>query len=428
MANSRRGWSRASALPRRRAAGLKACSTCSTRLGSGLTLAGLVVATLALAQPAATVRGIVFHDRNGNGVHDAGEPGLAGVAVSNQADVVSTDAEGRYTLDAARGYGLVSVSLPSGWRTVSAPWRAIDARAGSVEDFALAEWPLGADFSFLHVTDPHTAPDSVARLALARRVVEERWPAFVLLTGDLVTDALGAGEAEARGYFELYRKTVGDFPVPVWSVLGNHDVFGIERDKSGASTSNPLYGKAMFRHYLGPDHYSFNAGRIHFVALDTVGIAGTQYYGYVDDAQLEWLERDLAAMPHGAVVVTFGHIPLLTGALSAWGYRDWDNAGATAIDVGGRRLFRHVVNNTPDVMARLARVRWPLALGGHTHGRESLVFETTGQRTRFEQGASVVVPWETDPIPMAAGVTLYRVRGTEIDAGEFIRLGGGQSR
>ena len=384
---------------------------------------GVTAATLALAQPAVTIRGVVFEDRNGNGARDAGEPGLAGVAVSNQADVVSTDAEGRYTLDAARGYGIVYVSAPPGRRSAGAYWRAIDPRAGGVEDFALAEWPVAEEFSFLHVTDPHTAPDTVGRLALARRVVEERRPAFVLLTGDLVTDALRAPEAEARGYFELYRKTVGDFPVPVWSVLGNHDVFGIERDRSGASESNPLYGKAMFRHYMGPDYYSFTAGRVHFVALDTVGVAGTQYYGYVDEAQLAWLERDLAAMPAGAAVVTFGHIPLLTGALSVWGYRDWNNAGATAVDVDGKRLFRHVVNNTPEVVARLSRVRWPLALGGHTHGRETLVFETTGQRTRFEQAASVVVPWPSDPIPMVSGVTLYRVRGTEIDAGEFIGLG-----
>jgi len=378
---------------------------------------------LGLAQTAVTVRGVVFDDRNGNGVRDAGEPGLAGVAVSNQADVVSTDDEGRYQLDATRGYGLVHVSLPSGWRSVGAFWRTVDPGASGVEDFALAAWPLGEAYSFLHVTDPHTAPDTVARLALARRVVEERQPAFVLMTGDLVQDALGVSEAEARGLFELYLKTIGDFPVPVWSVPGNHDVFGIERDRSGASVSDPLYGKAMFRHYLGPDYYSFNVGRVHFVALDTVGIADTQYYGWVDTDELAWLERDVAAMPPGSTVVTFGHIPLLTGAVAAWGYRDWDNAGATAIDVEGKRLFRHVVNDTPDVIRRLARVRWPLTLGGHTHGRETLVFETAGQRTRFEQAASVVVPWATDPIPMASGVTLYRVRGTEIDAGEFIRLG-----
>jgi len=384
--------------------------------------------TLALAQPAPTVRGVVFDDRNANGAPDAGEPGLAGVAVSNQADVVRTDADGRYALDAARGHGLVSLSLPAGWRITSAPWRAIDPRAGGVEDFALAPWPIGDAFTFLHVSDTHTNPANAPRLDLVRRVVDTRRPAFVLVTGDLIKDAAGVGETESRRQFELYLTALGDFPIPVWSALGNHDIFGIERDVSGASVSDPLYGKAMFQHYLGPEFYSFNAGRIHFVALDTVGVDDTQYYGRVGEAQLAWLEQDLAAMPASAAVVTFGHIPLLTGAISAWGYREWNNAGATAIDVGGTRLFRHVVNNTPDVIARLAGVRWPLALGGHTHARETLVFETTGQKTRFEQAASVVVPWETDPIPMVSGVTLYRVRGTDIDAGEFIKLGGRENR
>ena len=42
--------------------------------------------------------GIVYHDRNGNGVRDEGEPGLPGVSVSNQREIVQTDASGRWTL------------------------------------------------------------------------------------------------------------------------------------------------------------------------------------------------------------------------------------------------------------------------------------------------------------------------------------------
>ena len=42
------------------------------------------------------VRGAVFVDANGNGLRDANERGVAGVAVSNQDTVVTTDASGTF--------------------------------------------------------------------------------------------------------------------------------------------------------------------------------------------------------------------------------------------------------------------------------------------------------------------------------------------
>jgi hypothetical protein len=42
--------------------------------------------------------GHVFHDENGNGVFDDGEPGVEGVSISNGHEVVATGAEGLYEL------------------------------------------------------------------------------------------------------------------------------------------------------------------------------------------------------------------------------------------------------------------------------------------------------------------------------------------
>ena len=56
-------------------------------------LAILLVSPLcAGADGSPTARGVVFHDRNQNGQRDAGEPGLPNVLVSNQQEVVATDA------------------------------------------------------------------------------------------------------------------------------------------------------------------------------------------------------------------------------------------------------------------------------------------------------------------------------------------------
>ena len=47
---------------------------------------------------AATVSGLVFEHKDGTGKPGPGNPGLAGVLVSNGKDIAVTDADGRYTL------------------------------------------------------------------------------------------------------------------------------------------------------------------------------------------------------------------------------------------------------------------------------------------------------------------------------------------
>ena len=292
----------------------------------------------------------------------------------------------------------------------------------SLAGLARAPAPQTDTFTFLHVSDPHTSSANIARLERVRQIAVERKPAFVLITGDLVADALRVGEAEARSQFELYKKTIDTFPMPVRSVLGNHDIFGIERDASKVSADHPLYGKKMFQHYFGPDYYSFDHGKVHFVVLDTVDVDDTKYYGHVGEEQLAWIESDLARVRADTTVVAVTHVPLITGALSAWGYREGMGAGDTVVEIQGKKVFRHVVNNTADVLARFSGARLSLVLGGHTHGHEKLEFALPGPRIRFHQAASVVPPFANDPIKMVSGVTLYRVSGTEIDDGEFIRL------
>jgi N terminal of Calcineurin-like phosphoesterase len=50
------------------------------------------------ATAANTVSGVVYENRSGGTRRAAGDPGIAGVLVSNGRDVVKTDAAGRYTL------------------------------------------------------------------------------------------------------------------------------------------------------------------------------------------------------------------------------------------------------------------------------------------------------------------------------------------
>ncbi|GLC26790.1 metallophosphoesterase [Roseisolibacter agri] len=369
---------------------------------------------------AAAVRGVVFVDANGDGVRGPREQGLAGVAVSNQDAVVVTDASGAFALPGA-GRGVAFVSVPDGYRSVGRFWRALHDTTTALT-FALAPVPRARTFTFVHASDPHVAPAVVARTQRLRALVDSLRPAFALVTGDLVRDALRVPEAEARGYYELWTREAAAFATPLWTVPGNHEVFGIERDKSGVDASHPLYGHRMYRHYLGPEHYSFTYGGVHFVGLNTVDVADQWYYGHVDSLQLAWLERDLALVPPDMPVVTFDHIPLLSASEILHGYTDRPPA-PSLITVGGRTVFRHTVSNAGDVLALLRRRRHVLALGGHIHHAERISHEVEGLRTRFEQSAAVVGSVAVRGLRFPSGITVYTVRDGVVDAGRFVPLG-----
>ncbi|MEO7962857.1 MAG: metallophosphoesterase, partial [Gemmatimonadaceae bacterium] len=276
---------------------------------------------LVAAALTAPVSGTVFVDRNGNGTRDATEPGLRGVAVSDQDHVVTTDNNGHYTIDAAGGSGIVFVSVPDGYRSKGVFFRAIGARGGAV-DFPLTPAPHGATMTFVHASDTHISDASLTRTQRLRALVDSVRPDFVIITGDLVRDALRVSENEATTYYSLFQREIGLFRQPVWTVPGNHENFGIERDKSGVTADNPLYGRAMYHHYRGPDYYSFSAGGVHFVGLHSVDIDDTRYYGHVDSLQLAWLARDLAVTPAAMPVITFNHIPFFTSVETVNGYMD----------------------------------------------------------------------------------------------------------
>ena len=378
-------------------------------------IAASLVAAHAVAPAYQAVTGAIFIDANRNGTRDQGERGVAGVAVSNQQQVVRSAGDGTYTLPDA-GYGVVFASLPDGFDASGTFWRkAFDG----VADIGLVPRETRRSFSFIHASDTHVSAQSLPRLQRLRAIVDEQKPDFVIVTGDLVRDALRVGEAEATSYYDLYVTEARRFDVPVWSVPGNHENFGIERHLSLVSAKHPLYGKGMYRARLGPNYYSFNYGGVHFVGLDSVDIEDLWYYGHVDAVQLAWLRADLADVAPGTPVVTFNHIPFVSAVESANGFRD-EGTAPSLIKVGGKTVYRHIVSNFGEALAVMSRHDWTLALGGHLHTRETIRFESP-TRTRFFQTAAVVGPTE-GPVPAISGVTLYRASSGTIDDGTFLAI------
>jgi hypothetical protein len=369
--------------------------------------------------------GIVFEDRDGNGGRDPGEPGLPGVVVCSRSDCAPTDAEGAYEVRVEPGDRLVWVRKPDGFGAPRGISRRVPADPFEwLVNFSLTRVEPVSEFSFLHASDTHLDEESLPRFRRLREIAVETGVDFVIVTGDLIRDALRVPEETARARFELFRKERDDFPVPLWVVPGNHEIFGIERHKSGVSEDHPLYGKAMYERYLGPTYYSFDYGGVHFVGLDTADVSDRWYFGHVDRAQLAWLEKDLSRVPAETPVVTFNHIPLFSALASAWGYYpDEGETPGSVITVDGKPRYRHVVSNFADVLERLKGRNYPLALGGHFHAREEIALGDSRFSTRFHQTAAVVGGTGGDyRMQMISGVTLYRVRNGTIDGGQFLPL------
>jgi hypothetical protein len=365
------------------------------------------------------IRGVVFHDANQNGARERTEQGMSGVAVSNQSDVVVTDSAGRFTI--SRGTtGVLFVSTPEGYTSVGAFWRAVGPTSHET-DFGLARATQPRGFTFVHASDPHIAPANADRFRHFRALTDSLSPAFVLMGGDLVRDAMSQTEATARSYFDLYAAESRAFRMPVWNVPGNHDHFGIIPSRSHIDPGHPFYNRGMYRQYHGPDYYSFTYAGVHFIGLNTVSADDSAYYGDVDSLQLAWLKRDIALIPATMPIVTFNHIPFVSGWNSLLGYSDDPLVGEVTI-VNGKKRFRHTVNNVQDVLAVMRGHRYVLALGSHMHAPERLEFLSDSMRVRFEVSAAIVGGNTVGPMTLPSGFTVYTVRNGKIDAGRFVHL------
>ena len=194
-------------------------------------------------------------------------------------------------------------------------------------------------------------------------------------------------------------------------------------------TANPLFGRAMYHHYAGPDYYSFNRGGVHFIGAELRRHQRhvAKYYGHVDSLQLAWLARDLAHVSAETPVVTFNHIPLLSALNEFDGFDDGPPA-PTLITV-----------NVEDILPAYRverRRRWLAVLrarGTCSRDRRAYSCQGTdhaiqreGVRTRFEQSPAVVGPAGAGPFVFPSGVVKYTVSGGSVGAGAFIATGNAQ--
>lgn len=267
--------------------------------------------------------GLVFHDKNGNGTLDEGEPGLPGVAVSNQLEIVQTDANGRWSLPVDDDT-ILFVIKPKGWMT------PVDEN--QLPQFYHIHKPNGSPGNFKYAGVAPTGPLPEA-IHFALRPSEEPEKFKAILFGDpqpstieqvnyiaddviaelIGTDAkfgvtLGDIMFDKLELFEPSNANVALIGIPWYNVIGNHDL-------NFESTGDVDSDETFHRHF-GPNYYSFDHGPVHFIVLDDVewGRRNDQgaitYSGGLHADQLTFVKRDLALVPREKLVVLMMHIPL----------------------------------------------------------------------------------------------------------------------
>ncbi len=220
-----------------------------------------------------------------------------------------------------------------------------------------------ASFRFVHFTDTHIQPELRAEAGVrqAFAAINSVPHAFCIAGGDLVMDVYEQGPARAKTLFDLYTGAVKDLRQKVYSIPGNHDVFGVH-PKAGVSAADPLYGKKMFEDRIGPRYQSFDYQGWHFILLDSIAIDGQgQWFGGFDDAQLEWLQADLARVGPTVPLVVATHIPIATAM------------GTAVFDPGLERFL--VVRQPQRILPLFRGKNLKAVLQGHTHIREVVHYE-----------------------------------------------------
>jgi hypothetical protein len=322
--------------------------------------------TVSLAQQSETAKGIVYHDMNNNGMHDAGEPGIAGVAISNGIEVKLTDQNGHYEIGAGNdaiifvikpGQYIYPVNenmlpkfyyihKPDGSPDLKYPGVMPTGALPASVDFGLLTGAPEEDFSLVVMADPQTYTEKEVtyyETDIVGSISKRKDISFGITLGDIVGDDLSL--------FEPLNKATAKTGKPWFHVFGNHDMNFDAKIRS--------HSDETFERVYGPSTYAFNHGKVHFIVINNIiypnTYTGSSYVGGIGEEQFRFMENSLKYVPMDNLVVLCMHIPLY----------DQIEYGETFLAAHRERLFN-----------MLSDRQFTLSLSGHTHTLRHYYFST----------------------------------------------------
>lgn len=235
--------------------------------------------------------------------------GIKNVVVTDGFSLTKTDTKGYYELITNHQATFIYLSNPSGYQIPTNENLPLFYKKLKRDikqyNFQLQKEKEDDNHHILVVgADPQPASQEAAVkwLAFAKNYFKpvldsfRHTPTIGILCGDIVGDDLSL--------YSNHKKAVAAMGLPCFQVLGNHDEdYGARTDEGSQNT---------FRNNFGPEYYSFNKGKIHYIVLDDVFFLGqpSDYVGYLNERQFSWLEKDLSYIPKGSTIILSMHIPL----------------------------------------------------------------------------------------------------------------------
>jgi 3',5'-cyclic AMP phosphodiesterase CpdA len=179
------------------------------------------------------------------------------------------------------------------------------------------------DFSFVQISDSHigfTKPanrdvSATFRETIARINSQAVSPDFILHTGDLTH------LSETKEFDDLEQMLKDCRTKQVFYVPGEHDIL---------SDNGEQYRARFGKDTQGTGWYSFDRKGVHFIGLVNVADVKEGGLGVLGQAQLDWLQKDLAGLSKSTPIVVFAHIPLWA-IYPQWGWGTDDSAQALTL-------------------------------------------------------------------------------------------------
>ena len=293
---------------------------------------------------------------------NSGKP-IANVPVSDGFSIVTTDANGYYSLNVSTNTYYIYITIPSEYEVPinevgqACFWKKYPSSTQQY-DFTLTPIAGGKEKKFALFTfgDPQVWGE-----ASLNRFYNEAVPGIKAHYDELTTkgvpcygitlgDIISMSSSSDRGHYRVPMRdgfAVQRVGMPVFHVMGNHDCNYINSTKPAFPDAyNSTYNIVAQREHeevFGPVNYSFNRGDVHIIGMRdiyyTSNTTQSCKLGFLNE-QVEWLKQDLALVPKDHTVLFCVHIPMMK-----------DNT----------------LYNTPEVMNLLNTFKKMHIISGHRH-------------------------------------------------------------
>lgn len=175
-------------------------------------------------------------------------------------------------------------------------------------------------FGFLtdcHAMDEHDAP---LWLESSAGLMNSLKPELIIGGGDFVHGGFQSSGREMEHRWGLADTFLRKLHGRLEPIIGNHDFYEPLQADGTPSQGDPRW---RWRKYFGLErtYRSFSWHGYRFLMLDSIKVVGgpDPYRGWIDAAQLAWLDRELADIPSNEPIILCTHIPFRTGMAESFG-------------------------------------------------------------------------------------------------------------